>query len=138
MPLAAVVGWVVAHLAPAYHPPALSLGAAIPPEARQLVARQVRGLAGWHAGTLAPLGALTFLWLASGGIHTFFDALEVSTGRTRPWWKKRALSVGLTLTTSWLFSIALLLGAELNFVLDDLRRKRAGDHATRGGEKDRM
>jgi membrane protein len=49
-----------------------------------------------------------FIWLASSGVHSVFDGIEIEANATpRPWWKKRvaailsciALSIGVALLT---------------------------------------
>jgi membrane protein len=92
VPLAAVVGWLAARVAtsPRLAAPLLET---VPVEVRELLSRQVHRVAAWHGSTVAPAAALTFLWLAGSGVNAVFDALEVQSGTSRPWWKRRALSL---------------------------------------------
>jgi membrane protein len=96
VPLAAVVGWLAARVATSSRL-ASPLLETVPLEVRELLARQVHRVAAWHGATVAPVAAVTFLWLAGSGVHAVFDALEVQSGTSRPWWKKRALSLATCL-----------------------------------------
>jgi membrane protein len=94
VPLAAVAGLVAARVVTG-RPELLAVALdATPPAARTFVADQVARVASWHEGTVAPVAALTFVWLASSGVHAIFDALQAQTGAGRPWWVKRLLAIG--------------------------------------------
>lgn len=62
------------------------------------------------AGKLS-LGLLAALWAASNGMGAITDALNAAYGveESRPWWKQRSISVGLTVALSVLIISALLL-----------------------------
>ncbi len=92
VPLAAVAGWLAARVATSDGLTS-SMLATVPYEVKQLLEGQVRHVAAWHGSTVAPLAAGTFVWLAASGVHAVFDALEVQSGTSRPWWKKRVLSI---------------------------------------------
>ena len=128
LPLAAVGGLVLARLAVTRGDLAVTMLGSTPPAARDLVASQLGQVARWNGGAVGPLAAVVFVWLASSGIHSIFDALEVQGGVARPWWKKRlvalgtcvGLSVGVALLAllrtglGWLFRLA---GANLPHAL---------------------
>jgi len=117
VPLAAVAGFAAARLAKAHLATFSSTLSAVPPEVRDLLVRQVDHLASWHGGTLAPVAAGTFVWLASSGVHAVFDALEVQTGaEARPWWKKRLLAIGTCIGLSIGFGLVAVLGAGLDWL----------------------
>jgi uncharacterized BrkB/YihY/UPF0761 family membrane protein len=63
---------------------------AFPVEARELVAGELTGVANRRLG---PLATAALVWLASGGVHAVFDALERQVGIARPWWKKKLLAI---------------------------------------------
>jgi uncharacterized BrkB/YihY/UPF0761 family membrane protein len=81
----------------------------IPDAAADLARHELERLAGASATPIAPLGAVTFLWLTSSGIHTMMDVFErVTRAPARPWWKQRLIAlatVGLAVaslsTTAW-------------------------------------
>jgi membrane protein len=93
VPLAAVAGLVAARLAMSHQPLEGTFLSSVAPEARRMIDTQVESLARWNGGKIAPVALVTFLWLASSGVHSIFDALEVQSETTRPWWKKRLLAV---------------------------------------------
>ncbi|MDP9036322.1 MAG: YihY/virulence factor BrkB family protein [Myxococcota bacterium] len=117
VPLAAVAGLVAARIAVSDRSAALwSLLASVPASARGLIALQVEQVASWKRGTVAPLAVLTFLWLASSGVHAVFDAIEVQSGTSRPWWKKRLLAIGGCIALSSGVALVALLVAGLTAV----------------------
>jgi len=61
--------------------------------------------------------AVVFLWLASGGIHSAFDLLEVKSGASRPWWKKRALALAACVGLSLGIAIIAILAGGLRRTL---------------------
>lgn len=99
VPLSAIVGWFVAAVAggDVRASPIGALIAVAPGPAARLVDQQLERL---HAEgqTLAPLSAVGFIWLGSGGVHTAMRAIQISqTGKTRAWWLNRAWSVVVVL-----------------------------------------
>ncbi len=56
---------------------------------RDFLNTELGRVSAWNSGTVAPLAALMFLWLASSGLHALFDALEANLGRSRPWLRTR-------------------------------------------------
>jgi membrane protein len=93
VPLAAVAGLIAARLAMRHEPMIGGLLSSVAPEVRHLVEAQVESVAHWNTGTLAPVALGMFLWLAASGVHAVFDALEVQSETTRPWWMKRLLAL---------------------------------------------
>ena len=93
VPLAAVAGLVAARLAMSRASMAGSFLATVPPEARRMVQSQVEVVAHWNGGRVAPVALAGFVWLASSGVHSVFDGLEVQSETTRPWWKRRLLAI---------------------------------------------
>ncbi|HEY8041424.1 MAG TPA: YihY/virulence factor BrkB family protein [Polyangiaceae bacterium] len=116
LPLAAVGGFVTARLATTSSSITGTVLAAVPPEVRGLFSTQLERVAAWHGGTVAPIAAVTFVWLASTGVQSTFDALEVQAGRSRPWWKKRLLAIGTCIALSIGLAVLALLGAGLDWM----------------------
>jgi membrane protein len=120
LPLAAVGGLVLARLQFEGGDVVGTMLGSTPPAVRELIATQLGQVAKWNGGAVGPLAAVVFVWLASSGIHSIFETLEVQAGVARPWWKKRALalvtcgglSVGVALLAllgtglGWLFRLA--------------------------------
>jgi membrane protein len=100
VPLAAVAGLVVARVAMSEMGIFGSLLSSVPPSVQALIAEQVERVAAWHGRTVAPAAAALFVWLASTGVHAMFDALEVQSATSRPWWKKRLLAIATCIALS--------------------------------------
>jgi membrane protein len=111
VPLAAVAGMVAARLAMSHQPLEGSFLSSVEPEARDLIHSQVELVAHWNSGKIAPVALIIFVWLASTGVHSVFDALEVQSETTRPWWKKRLLAfatcVGMSVGVALLGVLAI-------------------------------
>lgn len=117
VPLLAVGGFVAARLAAAHPWATLSTLHAVPPQVQDLVMKQVQRVAGWQGGAVAPIAAATFVWLASTGISSVFDALELQSGAPpRPWLKKRALAVGTCLVLSVGGALIAFLGSGVEWM----------------------
>lgn len=94
LPLAAVAGLLVARFAMSETGAASGILNTVPPAVRDLLTDELAKVSAWNEGAVAPAAALTFIWLASSGVHAVFDGLELETeANARPWWKKRALAL---------------------------------------------
>jgi membrane protein len=120
VPLAAVAGLIVAKFAVS-SAEVTSLLASLPAETRDLVSKQVNEVASGNGGSVAAPAALVFVWLASGGIHSVFDVLELKAGTSRPWWKKRALALASCIAISVGTAIIAIVATGLSAVLDFVR-----------------
>jgi membrane protein len=129
VPLAAVAGFAAARVATSNESVLPSLLSSLPEAARDLIVNQVRQVAAWRGGALAPVAVATFVWLASSGVQAIFDALEVQSGTSRPWWKRRLLALlacillsvgvaGAALLVSGLGWLRSLLGRAAPIVFD--------------------
>lgn len=111
IPLMVLVGFVLGHLirtngVDAFMAPLLDT---IPEASGALIRHELQRLAGASSGSIAPLGAVTFFWLASSGVSHMMSVFEkVMHAPPRPWWKQRALAVAFVMvglavagTTSW-------------------------------------
>jgi membrane protein len=116
VPLAAVAGLGAAKLVIAQPWLAGWALAYVPAQLRDPVHQEVDSVATTSGGSLAPLAALTFLWLAASGVQSVFDALEVQTGTRRPWWKKRLLALATCIGLSLGIAGIALLGAGLDWI----------------------
>src|SRR5258708_1404784 len=50
---------------------------ALPGPARDLAWDELARVAKWNGGSVGPVAAIVFVWLASSGVHAVFDAFEV-------------------------------------------------------------
>jgi membrane protein len=111
IPLMVLVGFVLGRLirmngVDAFMAPMLDT---IPGTSAQLVRHELQRLAGASSGSIAPVGVVTFFWLASSGVSHMMSVFEkVMHARPRPWWRQRALAivyvvVGIAMAglTSW-------------------------------------
>lgn len=123
MPLAAVLGLVVAKLATKNVSAVAPLLDPMPSATRELVTRELSRVSAWNGGAVAPFAAAVFVWFASGGVHAVFDSLELETeSKPRPWWKKRLLAIATCVVLSIGVAGLTLLGTGLDWV-----RKLAGE-----------
>src|SRR3974390_2557616 len=76
VPLAAVASLLGARFAKHHESLLETWLTAVPDEARSFVASQVAHVAAWSGG-VAPAAAVTFVWLASNGVHSVLEAIEV-------------------------------------------------------------
>lgn len=96
VPLVAVAGYVASHFVERAGADAIiaPLLANAPAGVASLVLREVSRVAS-GGFNVAPLAAVGFLWLASGGVHALLSALErVVDAPRRSWLRKRAFAVG--------------------------------------------
>jgi membrane protein len=118
VPLAAVLGLVAARISVSNWADAAPILSALPPAARKLVAEELVHLDAWNEGAVGPWSALVFVWLASSGVHSIFDSLELQAGATRPWWRKRALSLLACVALSIVAAALALLGPLVTVVVE--------------------
>ncbi len=95
-----------------------TLSRIVPYSASSLIYTTVDEIGQNADGSKLSFGILTALWIASSGIGAITDALNAMYGvkESRPWWKVRLASVGLTIALAVLIITALLLilyGGEL-------------------------
>ncbi len=118
LPLLAVAGLLAAKVALGSRAVMEPLMGALPQATRELVSQEFGKMAAWNGGEVGLSAGLMFLWLASTGIHSIFDGIEIE-GRSVPraWWKKRALSLGAGVALSVGIAVFGLLGAGVGGVL---------------------
>jgi len=120
IPLAAVAGLLAARLSLrnwGYVDPLL---ASLPPGTRDLVASELERVSTWNGGAVGLTGALTFLWLASSGMHALLETLTVQAGTPRPWWQKRLLSIATCAGLSLAVAALAILGPGLEGAWNDV------------------
>jgi membrane protein len=84
---------------------------ALPPDAVSIIQKTLREIIRGARGGLLSLGILGALWAASNGMVSIISALNAVYGvkETRPFWKAKALAIGLTLLFSVFILTALIL-----------------------------
>jgi len=128
IPLAAVAGLAAARLSREHWDRLNPLLSSLPVATRGLIADELVKVSSWNGGTVSITSAVVFVWLGSSGVHSLFDALELETGETRPWWKKRALSLATCVGLSVTVAILAVLGPGLETAVDALVRLFPGLH----------
>jgi membrane protein len=110
IPLVAVAGMVAAKFASSKRVDEwLPLLSGASPAAHDFLNGELDRVSAWNSGTVGPLAAAMFFWLASSGLHALFDALQANLGQTRSWLRTR----GAALIGCLLLSVAVtaLVGA---------------------------
>src|SRR5882762_3567504 len=81
----------------------------LPVDAMGLVRRVLADVVSPNKGTFLSLGILGTLWAASGGFAATIEALNIAydVRDDRPFWKTRALAMGLAFLTGTLLFVAL-------------------------------
>jgi len=87
------------------------LAGALPPDAASLTSRVLSEIVRGAHGGLVSVGALGALWAASAGMDSIRTALNAAYDVTdpRPWWKRRLMSIGLTIVFAGFTLTALIL-----------------------------
>jgi membrane protein len=96
----------------------MTLSRIVPSSASTLIYTTVDEISQNANGSKLSFGILTALWIASSGMAAISEALNAMYGvkESRPWWKVRLASVGLTIALAVLIISALMLilyGGEL-------------------------
>jgi len=84
---------------------------ALPPDAASVTEKTLREVVIGARGGLLSIGVLGALWAASNGISSIMTALNAvyEVAESRPFWKRKALALGLTLLFSTFILTALVL-----------------------------
>jgi membrane protein len=87
------------------------LSQAMPASAGELVGKTMNEVSTSASGGKLAFGILAALWAASNGMGAIVKTLNIAydVEETRPWWKQRAVAVGLTIGLSVLILSALTL-----------------------------
>jgi membrane protein len=93
IPLVAVAGMVAARFASHRVDAWVPFLSDASPAARDFINTELGRVSAWNSGTVAPLAAVMFLWLASSGLHALFDALQANLGRSRSWLRTRVAAL---------------------------------------------
>jgi membrane protein len=113
VPLAAVAGLVAARVSTSNWSEVVPMLSSLPAATRELVRAAMLDLATRNKGSVGVGSAAVFIWLASTGVHSIFDSLEIGTGTSRPWWKKRLLAIGMCIALPILVALLTSLGPGL-------------------------
>jgi membrane protein len=106
VPIATVAGMVAAKVTQTNFSLLHSIVDQMPPASRDLLETEVARVGAWNGGAVGPISAVTFVWLASSGIHAILDAFDVTTDTERSWVRKRIISIVICIAMS--IGIAML------------------------------
>jgi membrane protein len=113
LPLAAVAAYLAARFALGNWSLTEPLLASMPPDARSVLGGELHRVSAWNGGAVTPVAGASFVWLASTGGHSIFDAFEAQTGVQRSWFTKRAIAIGCCVLLSCACAAVALLGAAM-------------------------
>jgi len=117
LPLAAVAGLITAKFASQNWTAASALLDSFPLATREMITNELGRVAAWNGGKVGIGAGVMFIWLASSGIHSVFDGIELETeAPPRPWWKKRVLAVFTCVALSLGVAFLTLLGTGLGWL----------------------
>jgi membrane protein len=118
LPIAAVAGLVVAKLSVGSgNNQVSSFLATLPPAVRDLLTKELANMSAWNGGAVAPVAAATFIWLASSGVASVFEGLELETeADPRPFWRKRLLAIATCIGLSVGVAAIAVLSVGLSFI----------------------
>jgi membrane protein len=109
--LTSVIGLVVGSGTGIRHAMFNYLSRVMPGSAFQLIDATIREINNASGGGKLSFGLLAALWAASHGMGAITQALNTAydVKETRPWWKQRAVAVGLTVVLAVLIILALAI-----------------------------
>ena len=83
----------------------------MPADAYRLVQKTLQEIANHSSGVKLALGLALAIWSGSGGVSSIMDALNrcYHVKEARSWWKRRLVSIGLTVALSALTIVALVI-----------------------------
>jgi membrane protein len=86
------------------------LGTVMPSSALELVHRTIDEISQDKGGGKLSFGLLAALWAASNGMNAVTETLNVAYDleETRPWWRSRAVAIGLTVMLAVIIILALI------------------------------
>lgn len=117
LPLAAVAGLVTARFTSKNWASMAPLLDSLPEATREMLGTELGQVAAWNGGKVGIAAGLMFVWLASSGVHSIFDGVEIETEAVaRPWWKKRLLAIGTCAALSLGIALLALLGTGLGWL----------------------
>lgn len=134
LPLSAVAGLLAAKLHLGESALATPIMDSMPAATRELVMTELDRMSAWHGGEVGIGATAMFLWLASSGIASVFDGVELEAGaKPRSWLYKRALAIGACVVLSAGVATLTLLATGLDWIRTLLGQPTLGDGAWFGG-----
>lgn len=120
LPLLAIAGLIAARLSLENWREVTPIIESFPPAARELISAELVKVSQWDEGTIGVAGSLTFLWLASSGVHAIFEALQIETGAHRPWLRQRLIAFAACIMLSLSVAVLAILGPGIEAALSEV------------------
>jgi membrane protein len=117
VPLLAAAGLVAARVSTANWRRVTPILLSLPEPTRTIIQRELEKVARWNGGAVGFTGAVVFIWLASTGVHSIFEAFEVESGATRSWVKRRLLAIATCAGLSVVVAALAVLGPGLERII---------------------
>jgi membrane protein len=117
VPLLAAAGLVAARITKANWSRMAPILPSLPDSTRDLIQHELEKVARWNSGTVGLTGAVVFVWLASTGVHSIFEAFEVESGAPRSWIKRRLLAIATCAALSIVVPTLAVLGPGLERII---------------------
>lgn len=134
LPLSAVAGLLAAKFHLGDSPLATPIMDSMPAATRELVMTELDRMSAWRGGQVGVGATVMFLWLASSGIASVFDGVELEAGaKPRSWIHKRILAIGAGVVLSVGVATLTLLATGLDWIRTLLGQPTLGDGAIFAG-----
>jgi len=117
VPLLAAAGLVAARISTANWRGVTPILLSLPESTRTVIQRELEKVARWNGGAVGLTGAVVFIWLASTGVHSVFEAFEVESAAPRSWVKRRLLAIATCAALSIVVAAIAVLGPGLEQII---------------------
>lgn len=134
LPLSAVAGLLAAKFHLGESALATPIMDSMPAATRDLVMRELDRMSAWDGGQVGIGATVIFLWLASSGIASVFDGVELEAGaKPRSWLFKRVLAIGSCVVLSMGVATLTLLATGLDWIRALMGHPTLGESAIFAG-----
>jgi membrane protein len=117
VPLLAAAGLVAARISTANWRRVAPVLLSLPESTRILIQQELERVARWNGGAVGLTGAAVFVWLASTGVHSIFEAFEIESAAPRSWVKRRLLAIATCACLSLVVAALTVLGPGLERII---------------------
>jgi membrane protein len=118
VPLLAAAGLVAARISTANWRRVTPILLSLPQSTRTVIQQELEKVARWNGGAVGLTGAVVFIWLASTGVHSVFEAFEVESGAPRSWVKRRLLAIATCAALSVVVATLAVIGPGLERIVE--------------------
>jgi len=118
VPLLAAAGLVAARISTTNWRGVAPVLLSLPDSTRALLQQELEKVARWNGGAVGLTGAVVFIWLASTGVHSVFEAFEVESSAPRSWVKRRFLAIATCAALSIVVAALAVLGPGLERIIE--------------------